>query len=264
MKATKTKIKNLRLKVIIIVLAVAIVGSFYFNYIFYNQLGIDAKEIDMLNSSIADLAKTIAGLDSQISEKDATIQIFSNKLGLAQNEISVLTPRIENYYVAAVGPNNEGEISPLEVKIINGTGAISVDVNNVDVLEGVQESVRTAASVAESYTGISLGNKDIVISFINTQPYVISVDGPSAGAAMTTTIIAALLNRTMNTKVLMTGTMNSDGTIGQVGDVATKAIAAQSFGANVFLVPAGQSVTVSNLQVKTISTINDAVNRVIE
>jgi len=260
----KKNLRSLGVKIAIVALAFAVVGSLYFNYVFYNQLVLDSKTIGTLNSHISDLQKTIGGLNAQLSQKDATIKIFSEKLGLAQNEISALTPQVKNYYLTAIGPDNRGVVIPLQVKIINGTGAISLDVNNVDVLEGVQESVRIAAAVAGSFTGTSLANRDIVISFINDKPYIVTVDGSSAGAAITTTIIAAVLNRTMDTKVLMTGTINADGSIGPVGEVAPKAAAAMSFGANVFLVPVGESVTVSGIQVKEIGSIDDAVNQVLE
>ena len=70
------------------------------------------------------------------------------------------------------------------------------------------------------------------------------MDGPSAGAAMTL-LLAAELGAGGNTElkqdVLITGTINPDGTIGPVGGVPEKALAAGQHGAKLFLVPSGQA-----------------------
>ncbi|WP_455363440.1 S16 family serine protease, partial [[Eubacterium] cellulosolvens] len=67
------------------------------------------------------------------------------------------------------------------------------------------------------------------------------VDGQSAGAAITIAILAALMNQTVKQGVYMTGTINSDGSIGAVGGIAAKALAAAEKGSERFLVPEGQS-----------------------
>jgi len=258
-------------KIAISVFCIVLIAAFVVIYTFHNQIQFDTQTIQSLNDRIINATNQILGLQNQVanlnnevSAKESTIETLSQKLGYAQSEVQSLTPVIKSYYATAVGPDGKGEVTPIQVKIINGTGAISVDINNVDFLTGVQESVRTAVSVAETYTHTSLSSKDIVVSFTNSEPYIVALDGPSAGAAITATIIAAIENKTVDSSVLVTGTINSDGRIGQVGDVAIKAVAARDFGASVFLVPSGQGTVVDGIQVTEVATISDAVSRILK
>ncbi|MCL4533850.1 MAG: hypothetical protein M1370_01645 [Bacteroidetes bacterium] len=101
-----------------------------------------------------------------------------------------------------------------------------------------------------------------------------AVDGPSAGAMMTVATMAALLGHSVNPDVVMTGTINPDGTIGPVGGIPQKIDGAAEKGKKVVLVPAGsrQSVDLNtnrsvdvvergrgkNLQVKEVADIYEA------
>jgi uncharacterized protein len=95
--------------------------------------------------------------------------------------------------------------------------------------------------VAENFTGIELGRTDILVTVIS-EGEVDVVDGPSAGAAITVAIIASVKGEFINESVFITGTINPDGTIGQVGGIPEKALAAAKMGAREFLVPRGQSI----------------------
>ncbi len=66
------------------------------------------------------------------------------------------------------------------------------------------------------------------------------IGGPSAGAAFTVAAMSVLTNHSLNPKVAMTGTANPDGSIGIVGDVAEKSMAAARQGIKVFLYPQGE------------------------
>ncbi len=69
-----------------------------------------------------------------------------------------------------------------------------------------------------------------------------TIGGPSAGLAFTLGVIDALTagELTGGRKVAVTGTMNMDGSVGDVGGVAQKTVAVRRSGAEVFLVPAGE------------------------
>ena len=67
------------------------------------------------------------------------------------------------------------------------------------------------------------------------------IAGPSAGAPLAVSIIAALENKTLDSETMITGTISSDGTIGRVGAIAQKAAIAKEEGAKKFLVPEGQA-----------------------
>ncbi len=60
---------------------------------------------------------------------------------------------------------------------------------------------------------------------------------------MTVLLISDISGKPINSKVLMTGTIQTDGTIGKIGGVAQKVEAAGKNGAKIFLVPTGQAVT---------------------
>ena len=65
------------------------------------------------------------------------------------------------------------------------------------------------------------------------------IGGPSAGLALTLGLIDLLSNGdlTGGHRVAATGTINLDGTVGDVGGVAQKTVAVRKAGAQVFFVP---------------------------
>jgi len=142
----------------------------------------------------------------------------------------------------------EGVTMTCNVEITEGNGRILVNTNPRIGID-LQSSVRTAVIVAENYTGISLKNADIILSISSKEPVEV-VDGPSAGAAITVAIIAALLNSNINRTVYMTGTINPDGSIGPVSGIVEKAIAAAKSSGKVFLVPPGQSKVAVKIEKK--------------
>lgn len=66
------------------------------------------------------------------------------------------------------------------------------------------------------------------------------IDGPSAGALMTSAVLAAYLGDDIDPTVTMTGTINPDGTIGPVGGIPHKIEGAAAAGKTTVLVPGGQ------------------------
>jgi uncharacterized protein len=134
----------------------------------------------------------------------------------------------------------EGVTMKATVELRRGSGKILVN-TQPRVGISLQDSVRTASMVAENFTGIELGRTDILVTVIS-EGEVDVVDGPSAGAAITVAIIASVKGEFINESVFITGTINPDGTIGQVGGIPEKALAAAKMGAREFLVPRGQSI----------------------
>jgi PDZ domain-containing protein len=77
-----------------------------------------------------------------------------------------------------------------------------------------------------------------------TYPFPVSIDvtnigGPSAGLAMSLGVIDALTNGSVtgSRTVAATGTIDSQGNVGDVGGVAQKTVAVENAGASIFLVP---------------------------
>lgn len=140
-------------------------------------------------------------------------------------------------YVPAVDEDGNGVALPLAVRKAAGNGEILIDINSLLFWFDTQQSIQTARDVAQNLTGVSTSETSLVY-MINTNASL--VGGPSAGAALAIATIAALENKALNNSVMITGTINPDGTIGQVGGILEKAKAAKLLGAKLFLVPDGQ------------------------
>ncbi|MFH0971032.1 MAG: S16 family serine protease, partial [Candidatus Micrarchaeota archaeon] len=100
-----------------------------------------------------------------------------------------------------------------------------------------QFSAETAVKIAQKKTAADLNERDVILTFeANTT----LVGGPSAGAAMAIATIAAIERKQLaGNAVAITGTIEADGSIGQVGGVLEKAQAAGESGTKLFLVPEG-------------------------
>jgi len=93
------------------------------------------------------------------------------------------------------------------------------------------------------YFGIGTSTADLKVSF----PIDVSIDagdvsGPSGGLAFALTIIDDLTpgNLTGGAKVAVTGEIDGDGNVGEVGGVPQKAVAAREAGAKLMIVPKGE------------------------
>ncbi|MCX6821412.1 MAG: hypothetical protein NTW30_01405 [Candidatus Aenigmarchaeota archaeon] len=119
------------------------------------------------------------------------------------------------------------------IEVNPGKGRVLMDTN--PFLEpDTQYSAETAVKVTQNYTGKSLNDRDVIVSFDTTGQL---LGGPSTGAAMTITTIAAIEQKNIKTNVAITGTIEPDGEIGQIGGVVQKAEAAAKNGIKLFLVP---------------------------
>jgi uncharacterized protein len=139
--------------------------------------------------------------------------------------------------LVAVDQNGNGISTMLIVEAKPGKGETLANIDKLLFWTDTQQSIQTAKSVAESMTGISASNYDLTYSIESNASV---VGGPSAGAALTIATIAALKNETIRGDIIITGTVNEDGSIGQIGGILEKAKAAKDVGAKVFLVPEGQ------------------------
>jgi predicted ATP-dependent protease len=219
------------------------------------------SQVDELSDDIRSIESLIerrtaeaAFLRSELLEKDEELEDLQLQLSLLQEEIEekdkdiadlILEKESERfhvvYYGLGVDEDGDGIVFPIEVEIIkSGDNRISLDVSNVQYTATFQSTVRTAVDVASDYTGIRVSDKDIIIRLVNKSGSVIKVDGPSAGAAIAAIIVAGLQEKELNPDILVTGTIESDGSIGSVGGLVGKADAADEFGAHTLLVPEGQ------------------------
>ncbi len=142
----------------------------------------------------------------------------------------------------AVTRNNTGVFAEVGVTAKPGTGKVYINFNNVLSTSDVGQSARMAALLASNHTGIDVDKTDF---FFELSADATILEGPSAGAAFTVAAVAALLNESVNPEVMMTGTINHDGTIGPAGKILEKANAAKEGGATLMLVPIGASTEVN-------------------
>lgn len=116
------------------------------------------------------------------------------------------------------------------------------------------------------FLGVTLRTRDPRFEF----PYEVEIasdriGGPSAGLAFTLEVLDLLTEGelTGGRLVAATGTMELDGSVGQVGGVAQKAVAVRKAGAELFLVPAGELEEArrhagKGLQVEEVTSLEDA------
>ncbi len=142
----------------------------------------------------------------------------------------------------AVSSQGEGVTTSLVVEAMPGSGRVLLDINDLLFWSDTEHSMRIARLVAGNITGVDVNKVDIIYS-INANASVIG--GESAGAALTIATIAALQNKTINDKIMITGTINHDGSIGPIAGVLAKAEASKQIGATTLLVPLLQSKDVS-------------------
>jgi len=140
--------------------------------------------------------------------------------------------------VPAVDKDEKGVTTLLTVQAVPGSGRILADIDKLLFWTDTQNSIRRATTVAENVTGINVTDYDLIYTI---QANASVIGGPSAGAALTMATIAALEDREINNSVMITGSINHDGTIGPVGSIFEKAVAAKQEGAKLFLVPLTQS-----------------------
>src|SRR5438309_9193465 len=135
----------------------------------------------------------------------------------------------------------QGTVMKITVDIRDGPGLVLV---NTAIPTGVdfQTSAKTSVRIAQNITNVDLSKKDVIFSISSENNQELqAVDGGSAGGAMTVLLASEILGKPISDKVLMTGTIEEDGTIGKIGGVAEKADAAGKYGAKTFLVPQGQA-----------------------
>ena len=234
----------------VIILAIITTVSLFSNYILYQQnqsLNQTVKEYKKQNlETLEKLALSTKEPENKQETQSAPIINKETQSSISESNQTITAVAVRPILLRDGFFENvryEGTIMRINVDIRDGKGLVLV---NTEIPTGVdfQTSAKTAVKIAQEYTGINLSDKDIIFSITsNTNEELQAVDGPSAGGAMTILLIADIQGKSINDKVLMTGTIESDSTIGRVGGIAEKADVAGKYGAKTFLVPQGQAIT---------------------
>ncbi|MBN2052889.1 hypothetical protein JW756_05270 [Candidatus Woesearchaeota archaeon] len=163
-----------------------------------------------------------------------------------QYHISLLT-------VGEVGDQIIGGTADAYLDVKHGTGRIFLDSFPLTKLD-TQISTRYANEVACDYLNMDCSRYDF---FYTIRADSTVVGGPSASAPLTILTIAALKNLNLRNDTIMTGTINSGGSIGPVGGIIKKAMAAKKEGFKRVLIPVFAINTEEELNdTDTINAIN--------
>ncbi|MBD3312741.1 hypothetical protein GF352_04795 [archaeon] len=127
----------------------------------------------------------------------------------------------------------EGVLANLTVSMAPGSGKVWVDTMPLTKVE-TQVSARMARDVACELLSVNCSSIDFY--YLMRSDYIM-VGGPSAGAPMAVCTMALLLNKSLDPGVVMTGTINPDGSVGPVGSIDAKARALTGY--DTLLVPEG-------------------------
>lgn len=228
-------------------LVIIVIASVAFNYIQY-------ENTQYLQQTISEYKKQIdSAKETKIIPPTPVLNLANQSSGKT-TAYNVTDTSLKSISAVAVRPilasdgffettTYAGTVLKITVEIREGTGLVLV---NTAIPTGVdfQTSARTAVMIAQKYTNFDLSKKDVIFSISSgNQQELQAVDGGSAGGAMTVLLISDISGKPINSKVLMTGTIEDDGSIGKIGGVSEKADAAGKYGAKIFLVPAGQAIT---------------------
>lgn len=120
-----------------------------------------------------------------------------------------------------------------------------------------KDSVFNAASVIRKVTDKEIRDYDIHVNVIGGG----KIDGPSAGAAITLSIISSLLNKPIRQDIAVTGEISINGSIKPVGGVFEKIYGAKRKGIKKVLIPMDNIMDIPNeisgIEVKPVETIEE-------
>lgn len=179
-----------------------------------------------------------------MQQNDAQI-FFQRTLFVLILLVLLLTPTLAilqsgNIKIFAVTEDNKGMAADLFMYTIPGTGKAAFIVSNSLVGKDTQTTGNIALQIAQKLTNTKITDKDIIFDI---RANASEVDGPSAGAAMTLLSYSMFSEKQLNPLVAMTGTINSDGSVGMVGGVGPKSVAASKIGIKLFMIPSGEAIT---------------------
>lgn len=168
-------------------------------------------------------------IDDKFAEEMLGVKKFLPDTFIKKNEIGV----VNGLAWTSVG----GELLPIEVAVMDGTGKIELTGSLGDVMK---ESARIAITCIRSHADV-LGvdpdfykNKDI---HIHAPEGAVPKDGPSAGITMATAIYSALSAKPVRCDIAMTGEITLRGKVLPIGGLKEKSMAAYKNSIKLVLIP---------------------------
>lgn len=131
-----------------------------------------------------------------------------------------------------------GELLPIEVAVMEGTGKIQLTGSLGDVMKESAGAAITCIRTRAGALGISPKFYEKCDIHIHAPEGAVPKDGPSAGIAMATAITSALCGIPVRHDVAMTGEITLQGRVLPIGDLKEKSMAAYKNGIKTVLIPA--------------------------
>lgn len=211
----------------------------------------------------------VTGVLSPSSARSAGIKVGDRIVGVNGTHLRSSCQLIR--YVHLLAPGTTLKFSVDRVKI-SSTGTLSWDKTTVTTLRTSAMTNAVGSSGCAGVSGpdhsrIGVALEDAVAYRL---PATVSIDtanigGPSAGLAMTLTLIDELSGGSLtgHHAIAATGTINEAGNVGDVGGVAEKTVAVQHAGATYFIVPqvevaTARAAATPGLKVLGVTTLQQA------
>ena len=140
-----------------------------------------------------------------------------------------------------------GELLPLEVCVMDGTGKIELTGSLGDVMKESARAAITFIRANSSALGVDgdfYKTKDI---HIHAPENAVPKDGPSAGVTITTAIVSALTGKRVRRDIAMTGEVTIRGRVLKIGGLREKAMAAHRGGVKTVFIPKDNVADLSEL-----------------
>lgn len=180
----------------------------------YKKLTEDIEKITISNKDLEELLGPAKYSDTEKSNKDEVGYVN----GLAWTSVG-------------------GELLPIEIAVMQGTGKIELTGSLGDVMK---ESAKTAVTCIRSHAEelnidpMFYSTKDI---HIHAPEGAVPKDGPSAGITMATALYSALSNKKVRHDVAMTGEITLRGKVLPIGGLNEKSMAAYKNGVKTVIIP---------------------------
>lgn len=161
-----------------------------------------------------------------------------------------------------------GEILPIEVAVMDGTGKLELTGSLGDVMQESAKAAVTCIRTRAKQYGIDedfYKTKDI---HIHAPEGAIPKDGPSAGITMATAICSALTKKSVRHDIAMTGEITLRGRVLPIGGLKEKAIAAYKAGIRTVIIPDRNVPDISEIDPIVRNSINfipvDTIDKVLD
>jgi uncharacterized protein len=191
---------------------------------------------------LKNLQTKVNALSSENAMLKESLEVLKRSLPYHPTNVSLSGKWIYIAGVIQTDGGYEGEILRVYARFVEGSGKVFIGTTPKIGID-LQIAAETAFRVAQRVSGINASSFDCILTVAANRTIDV-VDGPSAGAAITSLLSSILQGKEIRRDVVITGAIQGDGSLGSVGGIIEKAMAAAKIGAKIFLVPKGQTKVV--------------------